>query len=120
MVNGGGWTVGVGRLSLRGDVLVRAYRRPASSGTTAATHRQLVFACQFHTCAVADHTLSFTKQQLDHAAHGMLSSLIHAALYNYARLHEPLLFYQVFVLKASIYQSINIQYIRVSYNYLKI
>lgn len=66
MVNGGGWTVGVGRLALRGDVLVRAYRRPAHA---AASQRYLVFACQFHTCAVADHTLSFTKQQLDHAAH---------------------------------------------------
>ncbi|CAG5022077.1 unnamed protein product [Parnassius apollo] len=66
MVNGGGWTVGVGRLSLRGDVLVRAYRRPAHGQ---AAQRHLVFACQFHTCAVADHTLSFTKQQLDHAVH---------------------------------------------------
>lgn len=70
MVNGGGWTVGVGRLALRGDVLVRAYRRPAHSN---ATQRNLVFACQFHTCAVADHTLSFTKQHLDHAAHGNFS-----------------------------------------------
>lgn len=66
MVNGGGWTVGVGRLALRGDVLVRAYRRAAHA---ASQQRQLVFACQFHTCAVADHTLSFTKQQLDHAVH---------------------------------------------------
>ncbi|XP_068620803.1 tensin-2 isoform X1 [Battus philenor] len=66
MMNGGGWTVGVGRLALRGDVLVRAYRRPAHANTS---QRHLVFACQFHTCAVADHTLSFTKQQLDHAAH---------------------------------------------------
>ncbi|CAG4944815.1 unnamed protein product [Colias eurytheme] len=66
MVNGGGWTVGVGRLALRGDVLVRAYRRPAHAH---AAPRHLVFACQFHTCAVADHTLSFTKLQLDHALH---------------------------------------------------
>lgn len=71
MVNGGGWTVGVGRLALRGDVLVRAYRRPAQAHVHAhAPQRHLVFACQFHTCAVADHTLSFTKQQLDHAVHG--------------------------------------------------
>ncbi|XP_039763178.1 tensin-1 isoform X2 [Pararge aegeria] len=70
MVNGGGWTVGVGRLALRGDVLVRAYRRPAHANPHAHTpQRHLVFACQFHTCAVADHTLSFTKQQLDHAVH---------------------------------------------------
>ncbi|XP_026329297.1 tensin-2 isoform X4 [Hyposmocoma kahamanoa] len=68
MVSGGGWTVGVGRLALRGDVLVRAYRRPAHAQSHAA-QRHLVFACQFHTCAVADHTLSFTKQQLDHAVH---------------------------------------------------
>ncbi|GBP44997.1 Tensin [Eumeta japonica] len=69
MVSGGGWTVGVGRLALRGDVLVRAYRRPAHAHPSHPPTRQLVFACQFHTCAVADHTLSFTKQQLDHAAH---------------------------------------------------
>ncbi|CAK1549913.1 unnamed protein product [Leptosia nina] len=68
MVNGGGWTVGVGRLALRGDVLVRAYRRPAHQHAHASP-RHLVFACQFHTCAVADHTLSFTKLQLDHALH---------------------------------------------------
>ena len=86
MVNGGGWTVGVGRLALRGDVVVRAYRRAAQTrpgagpggatgpsgpaGPGSAGQRRLVFACQFHTCAVADHTLSFTKQQLDHAVHG--------------------------------------------------
>lgn len=80
MVNGGGWTVGVGRLALRGDVVVRAYRRaaqarpgagPAGPGASQGPgQRRLVFACQFHTCAVADHTLSFTKQQLDHAVHG--------------------------------------------------
>ncbi|KAJ8729425.1 hypothetical protein PYW08_001006 [Mythimna loreyi] len=78
MVNGGGWTVGVGRLALRGDVVVRAYRRaaqvrpgagPGSQGPGGPGQRRLVFACQFHTCAVADHTLSFTKQQLDHAVH---------------------------------------------------
>ncbi|XP_059060648.1 tensin-1 isoform X3 [Achroia grisella] len=69
MVSGGGWTVGVGRLALRGDVLVRAYRRPAHARSPP---RMLAFACQFHTCAVADHTLSFTKQQLDHATHDPL------------------------------------------------
>lgn len=74
MVSGGGWNVGVGRLALRGDVLVRAYRRPAQAQSHSG-QRQLVFACQFHTCAVADHTLSFTKQQLDHAVHGNNSHL---------------------------------------------
>ncbi|XP_049864999.1 tensin isoform X2 [Pectinophora gossypiella] len=71
MVSGGGWTVGVGRLALRGDVVVRAYRRAAHAhpSSQSSVPRRLVFACQFHTCAVADHTLSFTKQQLDHAAH---------------------------------------------------
>lgn len=29
-----------------------------------------MFACQFHTCAVADYTLSFTKQELDLACNG--------------------------------------------------
>lgn len=89
MVNGGGWTVGVGRLALRGDILVRAYRRPAQAH---ASQRYLVFACQFHTCAVADHTLSFTKQQLDHAAHGKLFYLLlYVHIYRLYCLHICLL-----------------------------
>ncbi|CAG9814924.1 unnamed protein product [Phaedon cochleariae] len=48
-----------GGLRLRGDVLVKCYHRSSEHS------RETVFACQFHTCAVADNTLSFTRQELD-------------------------------------------------------
>ncbi|XP_063903475.1 tensin-1 isoform X5 [Zophobas morio] len=45
-------------LQLRGDILIKCYHR-------GDVGRETVFACQFHTCAVADYTLSFTRQELD-------------------------------------------------------
>ncbi|CAG9858791.1 unnamed protein product, partial [Phyllotreta striolata] len=45
-------------LQLRGDILIKCYHRGDIG-------RETVFACQFHTCAVSDHTLSFTRQELD-------------------------------------------------------
>ncbi|XP_021929255.1 tensin-2 isoform X5 [Zootermopsis nevadensis] len=67
-------------LQLRGDILLKCYHRhynpvPTGSPSThspviAATERpqrELIFACQFHTCAVTDYTLSFTRQELDFA-----------------------------------------------------
>ncbi|KAK9879482.1 hypothetical protein WA026_006551 [Henosepilachna vigintioctopunctata] len=45
-------------LQLRGDILIKCYHRSESG-------RDAVFACQFHTCAVTDYTLSFTRQELD-------------------------------------------------------
>ncbi|XP_060517995.1 tensin-1-like isoform X4 [Cylas formicarius] len=48
-------------LQLRGDILIKCYHRDLGTG------RETIFACQFHTCAVSDHTLSFTKQELDYA-----------------------------------------------------
>ncbi|XP_057652029.1 tensin-1 isoform X11 [Diorhabda carinulata] len=47
-------------LQLRGDILIKCYHR-------SDTGREIIFACQFHTCAVSDHTLSFTRQELDGA-----------------------------------------------------
>ncbi|XP_069691756.1 tensin-3-like isoform X5 [Periplaneta americana] len=71
-------------LQLRGDILLKCYHRhynpvptgsPSSSPAAAAAaaaaaerpQRELIFACQFHTCAVTDYTLSFTRQELDSA-----------------------------------------------------
>ncbi|GFG35972.1 hypothetical protein Cfor_03555, partial [Coptotermes formosanus] len=65
-------------LQLRGDILLKCYHRhyhpvptgsPSSPVASAAEHpqRELIFACQFHTCAVTDYTLSFTRQELDFA-----------------------------------------------------
>lgn len=50
-------------LQLRGDILIKCYHRSDAG-------RETIFACQFHTCAVADHTLSFTRQELDVACNG--------------------------------------------------
>ncbi|KAK9509857.1 hypothetical protein O3M35_004758 [Rhynocoris fuscipes] len=72
-------------LQLRGDILIKCYHRhycsEESSGTRCSSpigssslasgdppiQRELIFACQFHTCAVTDYTLSFTRQELDSA-----------------------------------------------------
>lgn len=51
-------------LQLHGDVLVKCYHRHP-------TRREVIFACQFHTCAITDYTLSFTRQELDSAAHDL-------------------------------------------------
>lgn len=52
-------------LQLRGDILIKCYHRNEIG-------RETIFSCQFHTCAVADYTLSFTKQELDYASIGKL------------------------------------------------
>ncbi|XP_049821807.1 tensin-1 isoform X5 [Aethina tumida] len=49
-----------GGLQLRGDILIKCYHRTDRG-------RETIFACQFHTCAISDHTLSFTRQELDTA-----------------------------------------------------
>ncbi|XP_045471532.1 tensin isoform X6 [Harmonia axyridis] len=48
-------------LQLRGDILIKCYHK-------SDTGRETIFACQFHTCAVTDYTLSFTRQELDVAS----------------------------------------------------
>lgn len=53
-------------LQLRGDVLIKCYHRSDIG-------RETIFACQFHTCAVSDYTLSFTRQELDGACNGNYS-----------------------------------------------
>lgn len=50
-------------LQLRGDILIKCYHR-------GDVGRETIFSCQFHTCAVADYTLSFTRQELDIACNG--------------------------------------------------
>ncbi|XP_044742901.1 tensin-1 isoform X3 [Chrysoperla carnea] len=51
-------------LQLRGDILVKCYHRRSNS-------RETIFSCQFHTCAVSDYTLSFTRQELDVASNDL-------------------------------------------------
>ncbi|XP_046676705.1 tensin-1-like isoform X4 [Homalodisca vitripennis] len=66
-------------LQLRGDILLKCYHRHYSADLDSPSRssspndsdilpaRELIFSCQFHTCAVADYTLSFTRQELDNA-----------------------------------------------------
>lgn len=52
-------------VQLRGDILLKAYHRrlvPAS--------REVIFRMQFHTCAVSEKVLSFTRHDLDDACNG--------------------------------------------------
>ncbi|KAI5743355.1 hypothetical protein M8J77_017223 [Diaphorina citri] len=76
-------------LQLRGDILLKCYHRhypdrdssasesptrcssPTSSSHYSPPQRQLIFQCQFHTCAISDYTLSFTRQQLDYACNDL-------------------------------------------------
>ncbi|XP_042223091.1 tensin-like [Homarus americanus] len=53
-------------IQLRGDILLKAYHRrlmPAS--------REVIFRMQFHTCAVSEKILAFTRNDLDDACNDM-------------------------------------------------
>lgn len=63
-------------LQLRGDILIKCYHRGLGND------RETIFACQFHTCAVADHILCFTRQELDYASNGKSVTIIVTALLN--------------------------------------
>ena len=54
-------------LQLRGDVLIKCYNKKQNSAT-----RDVIFRCQFHTCAISDYVLNFTKSELDDACEGAL------------------------------------------------
>lgn len=75
----------VGQLRLRGDVIIRCYQiipndrayhshhhQPHYHHQYASLHekRELVFSSQFHTCAVTDKVVSFTRNELDYACDG--------------------------------------------------
>ncbi|XP_071450717.1 tensin-2 [Hetaerina americana] len=64
-------------LHLRGDVLVKGYylcqhcspvnkcQCNGSRSSSSSLHRHVVFQCQFHTCAVANHLLRYSRKELD-------------------------------------------------------
>ncbi|XP_072159141.1 tensin-3 isoform X1 [Bemisia tabaci] len=76
-------------LQLRGDILLKCYHRhysgnqrdsgTADSPTRCSSNaseplpplREQIFSCQFHTCAITDYTVSFTRQELDSACHDL-------------------------------------------------
>lgn len=52
-------------VQLRGDILLKAYHRrllPAA--------REVIFRVQFHTCAVSEKILAFSRSDLDDACNG--------------------------------------------------
>src|SRR6218665_293258 len=50
-------------LQLRSDVLVKCFNRHSTSSST----RDVIFRCQFHTCAVSNNLVKFGKSDLDEA-----------------------------------------------------
>ncbi|XP_034231429.1 tensin-1 [Thrips palmi] len=82
-------------LQLRGDVLVKCYHRHYSKkgDPNDPAHlkeaREIVFACQFHTCAVSDYTLSFTRSELDYACDDLRFPLDGAVELHFSPTPEP-------------------------------
>ena len=64
-------------IPLRGDILIKCYHKKARSG-----QREVIWQCQFHTCAIQDGNVVFSKQELDDGIHGELcgSSLVLSSL----------------------------------------
>ena len=54
-----------GGVQLRGDILLKAYHR-----RLAPPSREVIFRIQFHTCAVSDKILPFSRNDLDDACNG--------------------------------------------------
>ncbi|XP_046398988.1 tensin-2 isoform X2 [Ischnura elegans] len=65
-------------LHLRGDVLIKGYYlcqqcspggkcqcNGSRNSPSSPLHRHVIFQCQFHTCAVANHLLRYSKKELD-------------------------------------------------------
>lgn len=70
-------------LQLRGDILIKCYHKRFRSAT-----RDVVFRCQFHTCAISDYHVVFAKHDLDDACVGESSKyLIKIELNNYQGAH---------------------------------
>ncbi|KAH9523955.1 Tensin-1 [Bulinus truncatus] len=58
-------------IPLRGDILIKCYHKKTRSG-----QREVIWQCQFHTCAISDSNLVFSKQELDDAVLGIMSDLV--------------------------------------------
>ncbi|CAG5130761.1 unnamed protein product, partial [Candidula unifasciata] len=50
-------------IPLRGDILVKCYHKSARSG-----QKEVIWQCQFHTCAITGNQVVYSKQELDDAA----------------------------------------------------
>lgn len=69
-------------LQLRGDVLVKCYHKHPKQ-------REVIFACQFHTCTISDFTLSFTRHELDSAAYDLRFPLDGAVEFHFSSTPMP-------------------------------
>ncbi|KAK6632033.1 hypothetical protein RUM44_007063 [Polyplax serrata] len=69
-------------LQLRGDVLVKCYHKHPNQ-------REVIFACQFHTCTISDYTLSFTRHELDSAAYDLRFPLDGAVEFHFSASPTP-------------------------------
>ncbi|XP_043467306.1 tensin-3 isoform X4 [Leptopilina heterotoma] len=56
------FTVNLGGLRLRGDILIKCYHREYSKQS-----RQVMFSLQFHTCVITESVVSFPRSELDFA-----------------------------------------------------
>lgn len=64
----------VGQLRLRGDVIIRCYQI-IPNDRVYQEKRELIFSTQFHTCAITDKTISFSRGELDYACDGKRFSI---------------------------------------------
>ncbi|KAK3771196.1 hypothetical protein RRG08_053343 [Elysia crispata] len=53
-------------IPLRGDILIKCYHKKSRAG-----NREVMWQCQFHTCAISDNNIVFSKQELDDAVIGV-------------------------------------------------
>ncbi|GFR95601.1 tensin-1 [Elysia marginata] len=49
-------------IPLRGDILIKCYHKKTRAG-----NREVMWQCQFHTCAISDNNIVFSKHELDDA-----------------------------------------------------
>ncbi|KAL4217473.1 Tensin 1 [Mactra antiquata] len=49
-------------IPLRGDILIKCYHKKNNAG-----QREIMWGCQFHTCAISHNSLVFSKNELDFA-----------------------------------------------------
>ena len=52
-------------IPLRGDILIKCYHKKNKAG-----QREIMWGCQFHTCAISHNSLVFSKNELDGAITG--------------------------------------------------
>ncbi|ESO86282.1 hypothetical protein LOTGIDRAFT_129445, partial [Lottia gigantea] len=65
-------------IPLRGDILIKCYHKKVRTG-----QREVMWGCQFHTCAISDYNLVFSKQELDDAFNGKFSFILkHSFIYH--------------------------------------